>query len=198
MIDPSRVKVIVIGASMGGLNAFAKIFSQIHEDFYLPIVCVNHITANFDSNWIKDINSKTPLEVSWGEHYQFVKPGHCIFGPPDHHIVFSGKTRVLLNDDEPYHQCRPAINHLFHSAAEHYGRGVLAILLTGLNHDGTDGLISVLQKHGQVLIQDPDDAAVADMPMAAVHKINPEYVYTLDEIARLMNQVSNYQRKFSK
>ena len=50
-----------------------------------------------------------------------------------------GTAVIVLDDGPPVHFCKPAVDPLFASAAEVWGSWNLALILTGMGTDGTDG-----------------------------------------------------------
>jgi CheB methylesterase len=61
-------------------------------------------------------------------------------------------------------RCRPAVDRLFGSAAEVYGAGVLAVVLTGMGVDGLAGCRAVGAAGGEVIVQDAMTSVVWGMP----------------------------------
>ena len=64
------------------------------------------------------------------------------------------------------HGCRPAVDPLFRAGAQVYGSGVIAVVLTGMGHDGLDGARAVHAAQGRVLVQDEESSVVWGMPGA--------------------------------
>ena len=84
------------------------------------------------------------------------------------------------------HHSRPAIDYLFESAADAYGTGLAAVLLTGANRDGARGLAQVKQHGGITIVQDPQEAQVATMPQAALDMHRPDHILSIRGIGRLL------------
>src|SRR5262249_41901119 len=87
----------------------------------------------------------------------------------DHPLLvrWEGKAvRLAVNQEPPVNACRPAVDVLFRSAAEAYGPGVLAVVLTGMGQDGLRGCEAVRAAGGQVLVQDEASSVVWSMPGA--------------------------------
>jgi two-component system chemotaxis response regulator CheB len=84
------------------------------------------------------------------------------------------------------HHSRPAIDYLFESAADVYGAGLAAVLLTGANRDGARGLAQVKKHGGITIVQDPKEAQVATMPQAALDLHQPDHILPVNGIGRLL------------
>lgn len=93
-----------------------------------------------------------------------------------------GKVVINLNTEPPENSCRPAVDVLFRSAAEVYGRDLLGVILTGMGQDGLKGCQSIKNAHGQVLAQDEASSVIWGMPMAVVKNNLADAVLPLDKI----------------
>lgn len=78
------------------------------------------------------------------------------------------KTIIHLNTEPPENSCRPAVDVLFRAAAEVYGGGVLAVMLTGMGYDGLKGSQAIASRGGQIIAQDEATSVVWGMPGAVV------------------------------
>ena len=94
-------------------------------------------------------------------------------------------TRVVVahNDDPPEHSCRPSACVLFRSALQVYGAHLLAVVLTGMGDDGSDGAVAIHQAGGPVIVQDEDTSIVWGMPGAVVRAGAADAELPLDAIA---------------
>jgi two-component system chemotaxis response regulator CheB len=73
---------------------------------------------------------------------------------------------------------------MFRSAAERYGTGALAVILSGMGRDGVDGLESVHEAGGTVYAQDEASCAVFGMPKAAIEAGVVDFILPLEAISR--------------
>src|SRR5207248_2457336 len=90
--------------------------------------------------------------------------------------------RLALNRDPPVNSCRPAVDVLFRSAAEVYGPGVLAVVLTGMGQDGLRGSECVKAAGGRVLAQDEATSVVGSMPGAVARAGLADEVLPLGQV----------------
>jgi len=78
--------------------------------------------------------------------------------------------------------CRPAVDPLFESAARVYASACLAVVLTGMGHDGRDGAAEVVAHGGTVIAQDENSSVVWGMPGAVTQAGLASYVLPLGRI----------------
>ena len=83
-------------------------------------------------------------------------------------VKTAGGYRVRLAQSPPVHHCRPAVDVLFRSAAEHAGQDAVAVLLTGMGVDGARGMLALRTLGARTLAQDESSCVVFGMPQAAI------------------------------
>mgnify|MGYP006147876351 CR=1 FL=1 len=120
------------------------------------------------------------------EDKEYLHGGVVYVAPAGYHLSIETERSFSLSREEPRHFSRPSIDILFESAADAYGTGLLAILLTGANHDGARGLAHVKQQGGTTVVQDPTEARVAVMPRAALALHTPDHILSLSQIGSLL------------
>jgi two-component system, chemotaxis family, protein-glutamate methylesterase/glutaminase len=126
---------------------------------------------------------------------QVVEAGKIYVAPPDYHLLVRPPGMIELSRGARENLHRPAIDPLFRSAARSYGRHTIGILLTGTKDDGVAGLMAVKMRGGTAIVQDPADAAYAEMPQSALDQVDGiDYVAPLSEIPKLI--VQSVQRVF--
>jgi two-component system chemotaxis response regulator CheB len=90
--------------------------------------------------------------------------------------------RININDDPPLKGCRPSVDLLFGSAADVYGRNIIAVILTGMGTDGTSGAESLKSKGARIVAQDEDSSVVWGMPGSVINAGLADNVFPLKEI----------------
>ena len=173
--------IVVVGASRGGLKAAQVLLSGLDANFPLPIVIVQH-RGKDESSLCDYLNRTSPLPVTEPEDKEAILPGHVYLAPRDYHLLIEG-TAFALSVDAPVAYARPSIDVLFESAADQYKDRTIGVILTGVNRDGSRGLAAIKSHGGLTLVEDPQTAAHAEMPEAAVASAEPDWVLPLDQIA---------------
>jgi two-component system, chemotaxis family, protein-glutamate methylesterase/glutaminase len=179
-------KLIVIGTSQGGFEALKIILSSLPIDFSVPILVVRHQLANSDDYIIHALGNFCQLKIKYAEDNEIPLPGYVYLAPPDKHLLIDNDGRLILSTGKKINCSRPAIDPFFESAAKYYQKQLLAIVLTGANHDGAEGLVAVKKQQGTIIIQDPDNAESDIMPKAALAKVKPDHLTWLSQIGSVM------------
>jgi two-component system chemotaxis response regulator CheB len=181
-------RLIVIGASSGGLAALKQLFSRLPPDFPAPILVTMHIGKS--SSMLPHILSGVSrLPVRHPKDGEPILDGHILIAPPDHHLlVEDDRVRVLHGPKENH--SRPAIDPLFRSAAIAHGARVIGVVLTGDLDDGTVGLQAIKNYGGIAMVQNPREAEAASMPQSALQYVEIDYCLPLHEIANTLVRLS--------
>ena len=180
--------VVVIGASWGGLKALSAVLPALPGDFPAPVVIAQHRDDDSDDLLLaRLLNRDTQLQIVDAEDKAPLEPGKVLLAPPGYHLLV-GEHHVELSVDEPVQYARPSIDVLFESAAGSYGPRVVGVLLTGSNADGAAGLAEIQRRGGRTIVQDPDTAERAEMPLAALAAMTPDAVAPIEEIPELLRQ----------
>jgi two-component system, chemotaxis family, protein-glutamate methylesterase/glutaminase len=166
-----RIGVVVVGASTGGPNMLAEVIAALPADFPVPVVITQHMPAGFTKLFADRLDTISPLRIREAVSGEQLRSGHVWVAPGDYHLALTreGPAVKLLTHRGPLeNSCRPAVDVLFRSAAQAYGAGVLAVVMTGMGQDGLKGCQVVSQAGGRILIQDPDTCTVGSMPQAVL------------------------------
>lgn len=181
------VKAVAIGTSAGGPEALAVILPRFSAQLAVPLLIVQHMPANFTGALAKRLSEKSRVRVIEAKHGQPVEAGVAYLAPGDFHMRVSrrhGAVTLLLDQAPLENGCRPAVDPLFRSAADTYGAGLLALILTGMGNDGVEGARHVVQQSGHVWIQDQESAMIWGMAGAAARAGVARRTVPLLEVAR--------------
>jgi two-component system, chemotaxis family, protein-glutamate methylesterase/glutaminase len=183
-------EAVVIGASAGALEALSAILPALPARFRLPLIVVVHMPP-YEPTALADLfQRKCRLEVREAEDKEPINAGTVYIAPPNYHLLVEVGRSLSLSSDEPVFYSRPSIDVLFESAADAYGSALIAIILTGANHDGAKGLTAVTAAGGVALIQSPTEAFAPVMPEAAIAACPKARILSLNAIAAYLQEVS--------
>ncbi len=195
----AQVDILAIGVSTGGPNALGDLIPLVPETFPVPVVIVQHMPALFTRLLAERLTAKSKVRAFEAEEGMLVKPGTVYIAPGDYHMTLKrdgGDVKIALNQGTPENSCRPAVDVLFRSVASEYGSRVLAVVLTGMGHDGLRGCEIIREKGGQVIVQDEATSVVWGMPGSVVHAGLAESVLPLPKIMpEILTRVSRFRER---
>jgi two-component system chemotaxis response regulator CheB len=184
--DTSRI--IVIGASAGGVQVLRMLARTLPDDIAAPILVVLHIGAH-RSLLPEILNLERPHRALFAQTGQAPLAGHIYVAPPDRHLLIEdGLLQVVSGPKE--HHARPAIDPLFRSAALGFGRRAIGVILTGMLDDGSAGLRAIKVCGGTTVVQDPAEAAEPSMPASAMATSKVDHVARIDTMAPLLGALA--------
>jgi two-component system, chemotaxis family, protein-glutamate methylesterase/glutaminase len=178
-------EIVVVGTSWGGLHALGTLVQALPADFGLPVVIVQH--RHRESNHLLStlLQERTSLSVCEVEDKTPVVPGQVYIAPADYHLLVE-RGYFSLSLDAPVRYSRPSIDVTFDSAADSYGGGVVGVVLTGANADGSRGLRRIADRGGLAVVQDPESSESPAMPAAALRCVPNAEVLPMPDLARFV------------
>lgn len=179
-------RLVVVGASTGGPEAYRHVLAPLPAHFSLPLVCVQHIGREFLAEMLAWLGTATRLKVGQAAGGEVPRPGRAYFAPADAHLEFDRQGRFVLSHAPPLDGHRPSVTATMNSAAGQFGHGAVGVLLTGMGRDGAAGMVSIAKAKGVTIAQDEATSVVYGMPAAAVALGVVQHVLPLDQIARAL------------
>lgn len=179
-------RLVVVGASVGGLSTLKTILHGLAPDFPTPIAIVQHRQRESETSMVKALQLRSALPIREVEDKDAILPGHVYLAPADYHLLVE-LTHFVLSIDEPVCYARPSIDVLFESAAESFTDKTIGVILTGANQDGAIGAGAIKAQGGKVIVQEPTTAVSAVMPMATLNQTEVDWVLPPAQIAKQLN-----------
>jgi two-component system chemotaxis response regulator CheB len=184
--DVPPVDLLAIGSSTGGPQALSRVLSSMPPDLPFPIAIVQHMPPLFTRLFASQLDRASRLDVFEASDGMIMEPGCAYVAPGDYHMSVRRTARVPkveLDQGPQENSCRPAVDVLFRSAAKVYGGNVLAIVLTGMGVDGTEGARHVRDHGGRIVVQDEETSVVWGMPGSISRAGLADLTLPLGEIA---------------
>jgi len=191
-ITKTRYKAILIGVSTGGPRALMTLIPDLCQRTNIPIMIVQHMPPKFTESLAESLNAKCRFHVIEAYNNQSIQKEHVYIAPGGKHMLTKQKGSEIIihtNEDPPVHGCRPSVDILFQSASHVFGGDVVAVILTGMGTDGTEGLSYLKQRGVYVIAQDEASSVVWGMPGSAVKAGLVNDVQPLDKIAECIANV---------
>jgi len=182
-------RIVVIGASSGGIETLRSLVSALPGDFPAPVCIVMHMAPQSPGLLHEILRRAGPLDAVMPKSGERLRRGTIYVAPPDLHLLVEpGQLRLTRAPRE--NRFRPAIDPLFRTAAQAYGPAAIGVILTGNLDDGTAGLAAIKQLGGTTIVQDPNDALFPAMPESALAHVAVDHVIPVVDLAPLLTALA--------
>ncbi|MBL0882553.1 MAG: chemotaxis protein CheB [Chitinophagaceae bacterium] len=175
-----KYDIIIIGGSAGSIPVCISLLKALNNNNDIPVVLIIHrmrnVVSQLDMLLTREVGS---VKITEPEDKQSITKGKIYLAPQNYHLLFEEDHSFSLDYSDPIHYSRPSIDVSFESAGRTYGHRVLAILLSGANSDGAEGLSYLTDIGASCIVQDPSSAQYPTMPSSAI---------ALDKKIRIMNE----------
>ncbi|RKQ37503.1 protein-glutamate methylesterase/protein-glutamine glutaminase [Oceanobacillus halophilus] len=186
--------IVVVGASTGGPRALHRIISDLPDNFSSPIFIVQHMPEGFTKSLAERLNSINDLHVKEAEDGEIVKNYTIYVAPGNNHMRVKRKKQHLyisLSNEQPRNGHRPSVDILFESVSNLLGYKKIAVVLTGMGNDGSEGINTL--KHcdnGTTVIAESQETAIVNgMPKAAIHTTYVDYIFPIYQIGKKLGHL---------
>lgn len=184
---PRPERVVLIGASAGGVEALRQLLGGLSADFAWPLLVVLHVAESDVSGLVSLFAGNCALAVR--EAAPGTRIGSGVYlAPGNYHLLVETDRTLTLSIDARVCHARPSIDVLFQSAADSLGADAIGVVLTGANEDGAAGLAAIRAQGGLALIQNPAEAEQPAMPRAALQKAGADAILSLSALAARLNE----------
>jgi len=184
---PIQPRVLLIGASTGGPQALNAVIAKLNRVIdEAPVLIVQHMPPTFTTIFAEHLSRASGRVAREGVDGEPVRAGHIYIAPGGKHMRVDrrgGEATIGIFDGPMVNFCKPSVDPLFSSAAEIWGAKCLALVLTGMGCDGTNGAADLVAAGGAVIAQDEATSVVWGMPGSVTHAGLCSSVLPLDRIA---------------
>lgn len=186
LIRQTTHKVVVVGASTGGTEALRTLLEAMPPD--APgLAIVQHMPEVFTAQFAKRLDASCRIEVKEAETNDRLVSGRALVAPGNRHLSVrrSGALYFVdVLDGPPVSLHRPSVDVLFRSAAQAAGPNAVGVILTGMGHDGADGMRELRDAGARTIAQDEASCVVFGMPREAIARGGVDDVLPLSQIPR--------------
>jgi len=180
--------VVGIGSSAGGLEALQQFLTFLPTDTGMAFVVIQHLSPDHRSLLADILGKYTAMPVVEAKDGMHVRKNTVYMLPPKYNMEIE---QDVLHLQEYNHQ---HINHpidiFFRSLAKAYENRAVAIILSGTGSDGTNGIRSIKDRNGLIIVQSPESAKFDGMPRSAIATGFADLILNPDSIAREMAHIS--------
>lgn len=185
--DTNIKNIIAIGSSTGGPKALQQIIPLIPAGLPAAVIIVQHMPVGFTNFLAERLDGMSELLVKEGEDSELIKPGCAYIAPGDYHMTVGQDVRrrlkLKVSKEPPVGGHRPSVDKLFSSLAGVALKNLMAVVLTGMGKDGTQGLKEIKKlERSYTIAQNKDTCIVYGMPGAAVESGSIDRILPLEDI----------------
>ena len=188
----AKPEILCIGSSTGGPQALITVLGQLGAKFDLPILITQHMPKTFTGILAQHLGKAAQRPSAEAVDGETIENGRIYVAPGETHMLIEntgGHPSLRLDDGAPENYCKPAVDPMLRSAVPIYKQKLLAVILTGMGHDGLGGGRNVVEAGGTVVAQDEASSVVWGMPGAVATAGLCSAVIPLSEIAMHINRL---------
>lgn len=179
---------LVVGASTGGPRVVERVMSSLPSEADLRVLVVQHMPDGFTGRFAKRLDNRSEYDVREAEDGTRITGGEAVVAKGGYHMEVAGygngRIRIRLQQEEPRHGVRPAIDVTMETAAEKVKGPLTAVVLTGMGSDGAQGIEAVKEAGGTTLAQDEESCSVFGIPARAIETGCVDQVRSADEMGK--------------
>lgn len=177
---------LLIGGSAGSFKLIFNIVKNLNANLNKAVIIVIHRKKNFFSEIEKLFAENSRISLREITDKEVVNKNTIYIAPANYHTLIERDGSFALDVSEAIWYSRPSIDVTFESASDVFDGKCTAILLSGANQDGAEGLLKLRNKGCLTIVQDPEDAEMPQMPLAAIEIDAAEYRLSSAEIFELL------------
>ncbi len=189
-------KIVAIGTSTGGPRALVEVLAQLRGDLDAPVVIVQHMPPVFTKSLAERLNRISPIEVKEAEDGDILVRGKAYIAPGGFHMFVEkvgADLKVRLDNHLPPERGhRPSVDYLFQSLSELREYQTIAVVMTGMGSDGTQGVIALKTNTDSVVIAESEESSIVfGMPRSVIESNKVDEICHLNEIAHIIRSYTN-------
>ncbi|MCL7746487.1 chemotaxis response regulator protein-glutamate methylesterase [Halalkalibacter sp. MEB205] len=168
-----KKKVIAIGTSTGGPRALKDVITNLPAQLAAPVLIVQHMPPGFTLSLAKRLNSLSEVNVKEAKDGEILQNGTAYIAPGGYHLTvkkIGSVFAVHTHQDEARRGHRPSVDVMFESLSSFPEVETIAVIMTGMGADGTEGLIKLKRSvpNCYAIAEAEESCTVFGMPRAAV------------------------------
>ena len=186
---PGAIKLVSIGISTGGPNSLNELIRSLPENFRTPVLIAQHMPAFFTKSLAERLNSITNITIKEAEQDEQILPATIYIAQGGKHLSAKKNFRLQISEQPPNLLYKPSVDVLMDSVADVYGSHVLGIIMTGMGHDGTEGIRTLQSAGGYAIAQDPDSCVISGMPKSIIDAGLADEIVTLSNLGKTISEI---------
>ena len=183
-IKAAPSKIVAIGISTGGPQELQVLLSKLPGNLSCGTLIVQYMPPGFVGGLAEWLNANSPLDIRVAKAGDILGIGEALLAPDDYHIKIDAGRRIILSQDttkSSFHV--PSIDVMMQSVAEAFGKGAVGVIMTGMGHDGVEGIKAIKKAGGKTIAQDEKTSVVFGMNKEAIETGCVDSIVALEKIA---------------
>ncbi len=181
-------KIVAIASSTGGPKALQSVIPRLPKNLDAPVLIVQHMPVGFTRSLADRLNAMSELTVSEAADGEYLEKGHVYLARGGAHMNYqevNGRGRIVYSDEPSREGVKPCANYMYESLAKSSFHTIVCVVLTGMGHDGTEGIQNLIRaKKTHIIAQDEKSCVVNGMPGSIVATGLANEVVDLDLVAQ--------------
>ncbi|GIV43733.1 MAG: putative chemotaxis protein-glutamate methylesterase [Bacteroidia bacterium] len=192
IVKNQKFEAIVIGGSAGSFSVITQILAELPQPFALPIFMCLHRLKDKREGFKEALEIKAKIKILEPDDKTPIENNIAYLAPANYHMLIENKNLIALATTELVQFSRPSIDVMFESAADVFKDKLLAILLSGANKDGADGMKVIKQRGGFTIIQDLSTCTMVTMPEAALKNTTIDLQLKPNDICEFLKVLNRF------
>lgn len=180
-------EILLLGGSAGSFKLVFQIIKLLSSELNKAVIIVIHRKKNYLSEIERLFAENCRILMREIADKDILNKNTIYIAPANYHTLIEKEGTFSLDVSEAVWFSKPSIDVTFESFAEVYKDRCIAILLSGANQDGAEGLLKLRNSGATTIAQHPEDAEMDEMPQAAINIGAAEYILRTEEIFNLLN-----------
>jgi two-component system CheB/CheR fusion protein len=181
-------RVVCLGGSAGSLEAYKVILRHMPADTGMAFVIASHRNFEKATSLPQILARVTTMPVVEVEEGMSLEPNRVYLMPPSVEMTVKNNEFALQPPRKP-RGWPMTISIFLLSLAEACGQRAIAVILSGMGHDGSAALKAIKAAGGMTFAQ--SNAAYDDMPRHAVETGHVDFILSPAEIASKLLELNS-------
>jgi len=192
--------VVGVGASAGGLEALQLLFGEMALDTGMAFIVLQHLSPDYKSMMADIMAKNTGLRILVAKDQMPIEANTLYLLPPNREMI-TANGRLFLTERQSDEALNLPINTFLQSLADSYQDKSIAIILSGMGSDGSQGVVRVHDNGGLVVVQTPSSCQFDPMPVNAIATNKVDLTLLPKEmpeaLVKYMQHVDSVERGFT-
>jgi two-component system chemotaxis response regulator CheB len=165
------------------------VLATMPADLPASVIALQHVDPDRASHLAELLGRRATMPVTDAHDGIALSPGSVVVAPSGHHMLVARDRTIALVRSGLHPPNRPSADLLLASLAISVGSDAIAVVLTGLGHDGAAGATAVKRLGGTLIASSLATAQEPSMPGAAIDTGLVDHVLPLEDIGRALTEI---------